>query len=168
MLSTYEDEETIDERLAEQKKISVILKISAALKKHKASPEQFLQVFSEQERFFSICSIVSLKFPSCVLQLAHEGRVSNANESEFWLLVSPEGLHAGGHSAHQFEKVTRHFVSEARQAYDDIDNDDGDDGDDVDGDDDDGGVDDNDHHHHHRHHRHRRRGHCKFTAARCA
>eukprot|EP00973_Karenia_brevis_P034568 4769129-Karenia_brevis.AAC.1 len=64
MVKAYEDAGTIDERIAEQKKLSAILKVSTAFRKHRSSPEEFLKALEEQQQFLNQCPIVSLALPA--------------------------------------------------------------------------------------------------------
>ena len=79
-LSSYEDSGTINERMAEEKKLAVVVKVSAAVKRCRTDPSSFVEELFRLRQFLQTPPIVRLEFPATVLRLEHEGLVMQANE----------------------------------------------------------------------------------------
>ena len=118
-LSSYEDSETINERMAEEKKLAVVVKVSAAVKRCRTDPSSFVEELFRLKLFLQTPPIVRLDFPATVLRLEHEGLVMQANEKEFWPLLTTEALTAATFENHE-EQATL-FVMEAMAGLQQVD-----------------------------------------------
>ena len=118
-MGTYEDEDTIDERLCEDKKLAVLIQVAQAVKKRRNDPVAFLQEFEAQQQFLKSAPCAVLEFPATVLRLQHEGLIMKATEKEFWPLLSETALTAAAFD--NVKEQASHFVTEALASLQQVD-----------------------------------------------